>query len=469
MDEVAPNELCSSPDWIGDIGPNYVNRHINWDITSAEKCRDRCLAERKCVEAFFFDFDYGGTVRGCAIHYEELPCSSTFGASWANAKHYKVTTVLNPTLAPISSPTPAPVESPTPAPVGNPPLCDSPGTFVGSNSAGYACLVDGVSESDSNWGGTEASCSDIGGVWTPYDCFAAEAYYLGLDVNDPMINEFKSTWAPKCCETVQSPTPAPVGKPPICDSPGTFVGSNSAGYACLVDGVSESDSNWGGTEASCSDIGGVWTPYDCFAAEAYYLGLDVNDPMINEFKSTWAPKCCEKPPICDSPGTFVGSNSAGYACLVDGNASEVDSNWGGTEASCSDIGGVWTPYDCFAAEAYYLGLDVNDPFIAEFKSAWAPQCCTCRDYDRRFPSEGTKKNCFKNIRPDPETRCEVQGVREYCPVTCNKDCMPKDNQEGFKFKGVARNCEWVSQLPNDRCKKNRLRSNCPETCLGYTY
>lgn len=72
-------------------------------------------------------------------------------------------------------------------------------------------------------------------------------------------------WRPKCCVE-----PAME----ICDASEELVPSASAGYACLVNGASVEDSNFGGTSVSCAGRNGEWVEYDCSIAEGHlaYVG-----------------------------------------------------------------------------------------------------------------------------------------------------------------------------------------------------
>lgn len=365
---LAPSVLCNSPYWIA-YGPDYVNRHTNWDIRNAEECRDRCLAERKCVEAFFVDFN---EVKGCTIHYDELPCSSTFFASWANAKHYKATTTLlgQPSSAPSESP------EPTPAPIVKPPLCDSPDAFIGSNNAGHACLVNGnASEIDSNWGGTPESCSDISGVWTPYDCFTAESHYLGLDSDDPFISEFKSAWAPKCCGTTNSPSPTatPVSGG-FCGLTSTLLSDNYAGHSC-VEGLD--DSNIGATEDICAEKGGQWVSYKCSDAHNFWIAMGGESwADSSDFKEPWAARCCSEehvPSFCPENKNFLGGFRASYTC-ADGLG---DALLGMEESDCTSAGGSWNPYTCTEADNYWIAVGgENWEHGPLFSPLFESKCCT---------------------------------------------------------------------------------------------
>lgn len=211
--------LCSNPPW-DQTSPEWINRLVNWDDLSVDECKDRCLREARCAEAFYLDATpYGGT-QGCVIHYDLLPCSSTYGASWANSVHWETTTSLEPTQpstpSPLEPPSTPVTVVPTTPPVVSPTthllsLCSPPEILVPSAIAGYSCLVDGVPNGqDSNDGtSTVTTCANAEGEWTAYTCSIAEDYLSSVD---PDTAEWLKTnwWGPKCCE---EPNTAPTSQP----------------------------------------------------------------------------------------------------------------------------------------------------------------------------------------------------------------------------------------------------------------
>ena len=95
----------------------------------------------------------------------------------------------------------------------------------------------------------------------------------------------------------------------------------------------------------------------------------------------------------------------------------------------------------------------------------------CRDTHEKFQfgNPSNMKTCFY-VSKNAAERCEEDGVKNHCKVTCGHDCVPSDNDEEFTGgSGIARNCAWVGENPSVRCFWNILRSNCPVTCSGYSY
>mmetsp|Transcript_18961 Transcript_18961/g.28092 ORF Transcript_18961/g.28092 Transcript_18961/m.28092 type:complete len:1368 (+) Transcript_18961:371-4474(+) len=277
ISQIGTGYLCSNPPW-DQTSPEWINRIVNWDGLSADQCKDRCLQEARCVEAFYLDATpYGGT-RGCAIYYDLLPCSSTVGASWANAVHWKASTSFEPSQPPSTPPpmdpltpiptvaTPSPVASPTAQPLS---MCSPPENIIPGAIAGYTCLVNGVSNGqDSNDGtSTATTCANAGGDWSSYDCSTAEDYLSSVDQGTA---EWLKTnwWGPKCCEEPNaSPTSQPVtlgptvtpGCPAECSVP-TCVWSGTDGPGW--------DLSWTGDEDGTQTKNGFCTNY----CKAYDVG-----------------------------------------------------------------------------------------------------------------------------------------------------------------------------------------------------
>ena len=211
----------------------------------------------------------------------------------------------------------------------NTPLCPVGTVLDVPALAGYACLIDGVSVADSNFGATSEGCP---GVWTSYDCATAAAY---IETEPEYETELREVWTPKCCLPEKDYALCPTET--ILDDPAL------AGYACLVNGVSIADSNFGATSTGCP---GDWTPYDCATASAY---IETEPEYETELRAVWTPKCClpEKDTSLCPADTLNSGSLAGYACLVNG-VSIADSNFGATSIGCP---GDWTPYDCNTANA----------------------------------------------------------------------------------------------------------------------
>lgn len=94
------------------------------------------------------------------------------------------------------------------------------------------------------------------------------------------------------------------------------------------------------------------------------------------FTAAWRPKCCEgqgeAQEFCEAGEVLNAGNTAGHACVVNGN-SVSDSNFGGTDTECQGVHhGVWTHYDCSAAAAHW---SPGMPHEAALTAAWRPKCC----------------------------------------------------------------------------------------------
>lgn len=182
--------ICENPTW--DV--ISIDKNRLWYMTSSIECMNRCRDDYRCADAFYLDLTpwNGGYV--CVIYYDTAPCVSTTPASWFNPIHWKGTTEIAPTLppSPTATPVPVPTLAPVPAPTRPPVLpptlsqiCDAAQELTPLASAGYGCVVNGVSVEDSNFGGTSASCDTQNGDWVEYDCATAESYlpYVGKYLN----------------------------------------------------------------------------------------------------------------------------------------------------------------------------------------------------------------------------------------------------------------------------------------------
>ena len=149
---------------------------------SEDECKERCLNEMRCKEAFFINYNSG---YGCMLHYDEIPCLATSSVPWSpRAVHWEATTTIVPTAAPNSDglPTNAPV-SPTSQPSNVPEesLCYAGESLKADFQVSFSCLVNGESIGDYLDGTTTSeTCAMSGGDWTPYTCSTAEDYWKGL-------------------------------------------------------------------------------------------------------------------------------------------------------------------------------------------------------------------------------------------------------------------------------------------------
>ena len=100
--------------------------------------------------------------------------------------------------------------------------------------------------------------------------------------------------------------------------------------------------------------------------------------------------------------------------------------------------------------------------------------------DMRFSvlleKKGNYKNKWKQCDPwvskDPKitcAKCEKEGVRETCPVTCSNCESCQDSPLPFRFKEKKYNCDIVKNSPADFCElegeiPGDIKSHCPAAC-----
>ena len=94
----------------------------------------------------------------------------------------------------------------------------------------------------------------------------------------------------------------------------------------------------------------------------------------------------------------------------------------------------------------------------------------CQDIAKSFEyNNGKSKNCKFVSKKNTELRCNRKSALANCPVTCGDDaCQCYNTAEPFKLweSGTNRNwCTWAESWNTDkRCRKNKVRANCPVTC-----
>lgn len=260
---------------------------------------------------------------------------------------------------------------------------DTASGFFDENIAGYFCEAeDGTSIFDSNFGGTEESCSEKEGAqWKMYSCHDAANYWTRAGGSTYMYDSLlKSVWSPKCCDGYSHDFCATV------DS--VLVPYNSAGHVCqsTESGEPLGESNEGYSKVECASIGGIWTEYVCADVQIHWesVGGETWD-MASYFKESWGPECCnqEESLLCpDESSPLLTFEKAGDVCF-DSNGDVVsDSNFGGSIVSCLlHDGASWISYNCIDAENYYKKLLTSNAsgehsqFLDIYKSAWASKCC----------------------------------------------------------------------------------------------
>ena len=181
--------MCSNPGW-GTQGPEVMYRptfYLDW---SKDECKERCLNEYRCIEAFYFDLRAYSSVRACTLHFESIPCLSYEVAYWFDPVHWKATSSTLSTSAPTSAPTSKLPSTPTSTPTSpistsapsTRELCPSSNVLLPEVSAGYHCFKDGSATGmDSNEGFSSEDCTNThAGVWREYTCLEAEDYWLSL-------------------------------------------------------------------------------------------------------------------------------------------------------------------------------------------------------------------------------------------------------------------------------------------------
>jgi len=189
-------------------------------------------------------------------------------------------------------------------------------------------------ESDpfANGGGCEDICA-MGDSMLPKDAFVLDyrsfcaddapqpptpapvEFYTPAPTDDPEASSPTGPPVPEAtfeptAEPTQIYTPAPIDGEScnqMCSWEHGFRGHVIAGRACLVEGISVGDSNFGMTEQECTDtLGGVWTIYTCKAAKDY-LQVVTDETNACALKEAFAPKCCYDAPISSSEEEDVGS------------------------------------------------------------------------------------------------------------------------------------------------------------------
>jgi hypothetical protein len=93
----------------------------------------------------------------------------------------------------------------------------------------------------------------------------------------------------------------------------------------------------------------------------------------------------------------------------------------------------------------------------------------CENIDRPFRirlpdgSYSTDNGCAW-VAVGKERRCDLEGVRDNCPVTCDY-CMCKDNPGTFSTRfSNSRDCQWVSENLSICSMQPSAEYNCPLTC-----
>lgn len=147
---------------------------------SKDECRETCLSEKTCVEAFYVDLSGYSSVRTCVMYTDLQPCVSYGSGSWADAVQWRVTTKLDsPTKPPTPSPTRAQTLSPSNYPTDS--FCSSSEYLHANFVVSYSCVVNNQSIGDFLDGSTTSTtCANSGGVWTPYTCQNAQDYWKSL-------------------------------------------------------------------------------------------------------------------------------------------------------------------------------------------------------------------------------------------------------------------------------------------------
>lgn len=91
----------------------------------------------------------------------------------------------------------------------------------------------------------------------------------------------------------------------------------------------------------------------------------------------------------------------------------------------------------------------------------------CYDNHRQFLYLENKITC-KAVWYNKEELCNNIELQNQCPITCRKDgCMCTDKTWPFMFKSKKKKwCNFVQKKNTaKRCKRNKLRSFCPDTCI----
>ena len=125
-------------------------------------------------------------------------------------------------------------------------------------------------------------------------------------------------------------------------------------------------------------------------------------------------------------------------------------------------------------------FDQNDlyetrPTAAPTSANPTPTNPTCADSPFRFRVTKTdgktvSRGCDWVANKSTNLRCQLNGVTNQCPSTCDtcKTCADSELRFRFKFadKGmITRDCAWVLRKnTNARCRVDGMKNTCRETC-----
>ncbi len=473
VEQVSTNQICSDPgDFNGYTPPESFFRYepthiINSPMTPA-KCKEYCANDFRCTDAFYVDYTPYGGYPMCKVFFEPYECRSTVIATWASAVHFKATDEVVPTSSPTTShPT---IQAPTTPP--NPSgrlLCVYGGELERSNSAGYACLVNGASVGDSNAGYTAANCATVGGTWAPYNCGVAYDYFQTAP--EDLLDTFVEWWQPKCC----------VGEKSFCEDGEKLEPGNSAGYSCLVNGASVGDSNAGYTAANCATAGGTWTPYNCGVAHTFF---QTATEYLDTFVEWWQPKCCvdNDAPTASPTVSSTISNGCPSKCAVptcvylDTDGPGWNDEWSRDEDGVATKNGFCTAYCkvydestgkalCGDGDWHRSGTDCTgcaaiaaDPIISEEEREESSGLCAAVEELSGHALWGTGvKECSTGAEPTNDSRCTVwqsmNGDSSINPErTCRGFCSSfglqcengyDDGEDGCLYGGDGIGCDSI--------------------------
>ena len=104
-----------------------------------------------------------------------------------------------------------------------------------------------------------------------------------------------------------------------------------------------------------------------------------------------------------------------------------------------------------------------------------PLSSSCSDSPARFRvlfnGKKISRRCAWVAKKFTDERCELDGVAEMCPATCDTCSICENSSLRFTFewrgKTVSKNCVWVARkLTEERCNEEGVTESCRATCEG---
>lgn len=101
-----------------------------------------------------------------------------------------------------------------------------------------------------------------------------------------------------------------------------------------------------------------------------------------------------------------------------------------------------------------------------------PSSTSCEDSPFRFQvvlnGNTRMRGCAWVAKRKTEVRCQLEGVKEHCPSTCDvcDNCVDSIARFRFAYNGrsMKRYCTWVARATASRCMINGMDDTCRSTC-----